>query len=329
MLASIFVVQGYQTLRRPEQVAPAAEPVVRPLADRMSFLTDDTEQAVRINGAVHLVAGSLLAAGRLPRLSALALAVTLVPTTWAGHRFWEAEDEQERAQQKIHFLKNLTMMGGLLIAAADTGAKPSVVWRSRHALHDARRDVSLAARTARTTARAARGPAAVAVRTSGTAAKARKMPAEVAARTGKAAGRAAKSAGKAQAEVTARTAKTAAKASRTVGKAAKVPAGRAARAGKRAGRAKGAAAGLRSRAGLDGRARKVSIWSGKAAKSAAKASARAGKTSTELAARGAETAGRAREMSAVAAVRAAQAAEKAARRSADAAGDVRRRLPVG
>ena len=129
MLASIFVVQGYQTWRWPERVAARAEPVVRPVTDRVAVLPDETEQAVRLNGAVQCVAGSMLAMGWLPRLSAAVLAGTLVPTTLAGHRFWEVEDKQERAQQRIHFLKNLTMLGGLLIAAADTGGNPSLAWR--------------------------------------------------------------------------------------------------------------------------------------------------------------------------------------------------------
>src|SRR5215475_9495941 len=90
MLASIFIVQGYDTLRRPERVVKKAEPVVQPIAQRVSFVPDDTEKAVRINGAVQLVAGSLLAIGWFPRLSALAIASTLVPTTAAGHRFWES-----------------------------------------------------------------------------------------------------------------------------------------------------------------------------------------------------------------------------------------------
>ncbi|HEY6235352.1 MAG TPA: hypothetical protein VIW69_09655, partial [Candidatus Elarobacter sp.] len=33
MVASIFVIQGYETFRRPERVAARAEPVVRPLAE--------------------------------------------------------------------------------------------------------------------------------------------------------------------------------------------------------------------------------------------------------------------------------------------------------
>ncbi len=78
-----------------------------------------------------MVAGACLAAGWFPRLASLALAGTLVPTTAAGHRFWEAEDA-DRAQQRIHFLKNLSMFGGLLIAAADTSGQPSLAWRARH-----------------------------------------------------------------------------------------------------------------------------------------------------------------------------------------------------
>ena len=155
MLASIFVVQGWDTLRQPGRVAPLAEPVVRPITERVSALPDQTEQLVRINGAVQVVAGSMLALGRFPRLSALALAITLVPTTLAGHRFWETEDKQERAQQRIHFLKNTAMLGGLLIASADTAGNPSLAWRSRDAARSARRDVALATKTAKVSGKAA------------------------------------------------------------------------------------------------------------------------------------------------------------------------------
>ena len=156
MLASIFTIQGYDTMRHPERVAPKAEPVVRPLAERVPAVPDQTEEAVRLNGAIQFTAGSLLALGIWPRLSALAIAATLVPTTVAGHRFWEAEDEQERAQQRIHFLKNLAIFGGLLITAADTAGNPSLAWRTRHAAKTARRESSLVARTAKASGKAGR-----------------------------------------------------------------------------------------------------------------------------------------------------------------------------
>ena len=154
MLASIFVIQGFDTMLHPERVAPRADPVVRPLAELMPGVPGQTEDAVRLNGAVQFTAGSLLALGIVPRLSALAIAATLVPTTVAGHRFWEVEDDKERAQQRIHFLKNLAIFGGLLIAAADTAGQPSLAWRSRHAVRSARRDVAIATRTAQVSSRA-------------------------------------------------------------------------------------------------------------------------------------------------------------------------------
>ncbi|MGW3991525.1 DoxX family protein, partial [Streptomyces sp. NPDC004830] len=140
LLASMFLAGGVNSVRDPKQVAEAAEPVVKPITDRVSALPDRTEQAVRLNGAVQVVAGLMLATGRMPRPAALAIAATLVPTTLAGHRFWEAEDPEERAQQRIHFLKNLSMLGGLLIAADDTGSRPSLLWRGTHAARGARRD---------------------------------------------------------------------------------------------------------------------------------------------------------------------------------------------
>ncbi len=95
------------------------------------------------------MAGSLLAMGKFPRLAALAIAATLVPTTLAGHRFWEADKEEDQAQQRMHFLKNLSMFGGLVIAAADTAGSPSIAWRTRHAAKTARREATMVAKTAK------------------------------------------------------------------------------------------------------------------------------------------------------------------------------------
>lgn len=131
MLATMFVSGGYEALRHPATAAPAAESVALPLTARADWLPKDPEQLVRINGAVQLTAGTLLALGRLPRLSALALAATLVPATLAGHPYWTIEDPDERARQRAHFVKNVSMLGGLLVAAADTHGKPSLVYRSR------------------------------------------------------------------------------------------------------------------------------------------------------------------------------------------------------
>src|SRR3954462_9137427 len=136
LLASSFVYGGIDTLRNPQSRVPGAAPVV----DQITAVADqqvpvqvprDVEQWVKIDAGVKVAAGSLRALGKLPRLSALALSASIVPTTLAGHRFWEHDDPKERFGQLSHFLKNLGLLGGLLIAAVDTEGKPSVGWRAK------------------------------------------------------------------------------------------------------------------------------------------------------------------------------------------------------
>jgi putative oxidoreductase len=119
LLGSIFVVSGLEVLAHPEGRAKAAKPVVDTVANVIPFVPADPVTAVTVNALVHLSAGAMLAAGILPRLAAAALAASMVPTTMAGHRFWEHEEPAQRAQQRVHFLKNTAILGGLLIAAFD------------------------------------------------------------------------------------------------------------------------------------------------------------------------------------------------------------------
>ncbi|MGA4956390.1 DoxX family protein [Streptomyces lavendulocolor] len=133
LLASAFLTGGLRTLRDPKSVAPVAEPVTGPLSARIPALPDDPAKLVRLNAAVQVGGGVLFATGRFPRLSALALAAGLVPTTLAAHAYWTAEDPEERERLRIDFYKNLSLLGGLLIAAADTHGKPSLAHRVKNA----------------------------------------------------------------------------------------------------------------------------------------------------------------------------------------------------
>jgi putative oxidoreductase len=134
LLASMFITGGLDAVLHPEPKAGAAATIGPGLARRLPFrMPEDPVQLVRSNGAVQLVAGLSLATGRMPRLSALALAGSLVPTTLAGHRFWEKSDKAERKTQQQQFTKNLSMLGGLILAAVDLEGRPGL----RHRSHDA------------------------------------------------------------------------------------------------------------------------------------------------------------------------------------------------
>ena len=109
LLALIFISGGSNVFinpdRRAEKVAAAGIPQPR--------------EAAMLNGAIMTIAGMMLALGIAPRLAALALLGTLIPTTVVGHPFWKETTPAERATQQTHFLKNLAIMGGLLAVLAE------------------------------------------------------------------------------------------------------------------------------------------------------------------------------------------------------------------
>jgi len=162
MLASMFVVGGINAFMNPSGKVLRAEKVTGPLstiAEKVAPglpVPTDPATLIRINGGVQVLAGLALATGRMPRLSALALVATLVPTTYAGHPFWEEQDKAAKAAQRTQFFKNVSMMGGLLLASVDTEGKPGVAWRARRAAHDVRREAHHLGRQARAEARVAK-----------------------------------------------------------------------------------------------------------------------------------------------------------------------------
>lgn len=161
MLASMFVMGGISSLKNAEGAAQAAKPVTDkmvPMAQKIAPtapIPTDPKTWVKINSAVHIVAGLALATGRAPRLSSLALAATMVPTTVAGHPFWEESDPGTKANQKIHFFKNVSMLGGLILAGVDTEGKPGLAWRAKRGAADVRREARHLSKSARREAKLA------------------------------------------------------------------------------------------------------------------------------------------------------------------------------
>jgi uncharacterized membrane protein YphA (DoxX/SURF4 family) len=132
----MFIMGGADSMMNPESKTDRAKDVGPKVAAQLG-LPEDPKTLVLVNGAVQVGAGALLALGKLPRLASLALAASLVPTTLAGHRFWDETDERARAMQRVQFFKNLSMLGGLLLAAADTEGRPSMSWRAHRAAEHA------------------------------------------------------------------------------------------------------------------------------------------------------------------------------------------------
>jgi uncharacterized membrane protein YphA (DoxX/SURF4 family) len=137
LLSVAFIGQGVDALRNPKPAADAA----RPALDGMRQLPDpigtnvptDAENFARINAAVQIGGGLLLATGKMPRLSSAALAFTVIPGSLGAHMFWTQSDPQRKADERRAFMTDLSLLGGLIIAAVDTEGKPSLGWRGRRA----------------------------------------------------------------------------------------------------------------------------------------------------------------------------------------------------
>jgi putative oxidoreductase len=113
-LAAMFITGGADAMFDPGPRTAKAEEVGVPL---------DPELAVRANGAAMLAGGAALALGIWPRLAAGVLAGTIVPTTLAGHPYWQIDDPAARRQQRVHFFKNLGLLGGALLVCAERPAR--------------------------------------------------------------------------------------------------------------------------------------------------------------------------------------------------------------
>lgn len=105
LLASQFIYGGYHA---------AKDPGRRPDALHKAGLPGGAD-LVRFNGAAMLAGGVALALGVFPRLATAGLIASLAPTTLVGHPFWREDDPAARQAQTIQFLKNASMLGGLVL----------------------------------------------------------------------------------------------------------------------------------------------------------------------------------------------------------------------
>ena len=153
LLAAGFAYGAQNALRNAATLAPKAKTVtdtVVPLAKKAGIpVPEDTVTLLRINAGAQLFGAAALATGKAPRLGALVLAASLVPTTVAGHPFWSETDPVAKKAHQMAFFKNMSMLGGAIIAAGDTDGKPGVAWRTKRAAKDARRETKRAAKLAK------------------------------------------------------------------------------------------------------------------------------------------------------------------------------------
>jgi uncharacterized membrane protein YphA (DoxX/SURF4 family) len=146
MLATTFIARGVDAVRSPKPAADAA----RSTLESLSKLPDpvgakvptNAETVARVNGAVQIGAGLLLATGKLPRFASAALALSVVPGSLGAHAFWNESDPERKSAERRAFLADISLIGGLIIASVDTEGRPSLGWRGRRAAHKVSENIS-------------------------------------------------------------------------------------------------------------------------------------------------------------------------------------------
>ncbi|MBD0694979.1 DoxX family protein [Streptomyces sp. CBMA123] len=109
LLATSFIVGGYGVLRAPGPLPELARQRGVPYP----------EAATRATAAGMIAGGVALGTGLAPVAGGALLVACLVPTTVAVHGFWRQPDPARRRAQRNEFLKNVSLLGGLVIAAVD------------------------------------------------------------------------------------------------------------------------------------------------------------------------------------------------------------------
>lgn len=74
--------------------------------------------AIACAAALELGGGLAILIGFQTRIAAWLLFLYLIPTTFIFHNFWAVQGPQQQ-DAMIHFLKNVAIMGGLVILAAN------------------------------------------------------------------------------------------------------------------------------------------------------------------------------------------------------------------
>lgn len=117
LLATWFIYGGVESMRAPERRAERAAPVVDPLLEQAGIDEVTTTDLVKLHGVATVAAATVLAVSRTPRTAGLALSGLAALTVAAGRPFWLLEDEEERRAERDQFLKNLSLLGGVMLAA--------------------------------------------------------------------------------------------------------------------------------------------------------------------------------------------------------------------
>ena len=163
LLATGFIAAGVDRLRDADQTAEQLRPTLNRVGGMVpsaSSVTGNPQLVAKVLGATQVGAGALLALGKLPRLSGALLAGTAVLNAVVEYKNADTDTPDERKARRAALLKNLSLIGAVLLVAVDTNGRPGLAWRAGHLADDTRRSVSSLGKDAGRKSRAVKKDAA-------------------------------------------------------------------------------------------------------------------------------------------------------------------------
>lgn len=149
MLASAFVASGADMVKNSDQHRDGTQEMLTKLrgflpAQYAHYIPNDPDMVTKALGGTQAASASLLALGKAPRLTSATLAALTVPSMLSRYAFWNTQDEKEKQERRNGLVTNVALLGGLMIASADTQGKPGLAWRAEHASKTANKKIQAA-----------------------------------------------------------------------------------------------------------------------------------------------------------------------------------------
>jgi uncharacterized membrane protein YphA (DoxX/SURF4 family) len=135
LFGGYFIMSGINHFKNKEQLTQyaAAKKVPKP------------DVAVQASGVALIAGGASILLGVKPKLGAAALVGFLLGVSPIMHDFWKAEDQQQRMNDMVNFMKNLALAGAAMAltaveepwpASVKELKKPSPIKRAKRFLRD-------------------------------------------------------------------------------------------------------------------------------------------------------------------------------------------------
>jgi len=102
LFSAVFILAGFGHIMNPGEMTEHVKSKGIPLPTISVFFA----------GLLNLVGGLSIMLGYQVQIGALLLIAFLIPAAFIMHNFWSIEDPMQQQNERIHFMKDLSLAGG-------------------------------------------------------------------------------------------------------------------------------------------------------------------------------------------------------------------------